>query len=88
MLTTVVKGFEVLSSDSDGRGESHAAYFNNEVAAKQLAAQSQGWMRVQPFEKTFHICATFGEYVQMKNADLKAKALAKLTAEERELLGV
>ena len=88
MITTIVAGFEVLSSDGDGRGESHVAYFNNEKAAMQLVTQSPGWMRVQHFEKTFQICSTFGEYVQLKSEEVKTRALAKLTKEEREALGV
>jgi hypothetical protein len=88
MITTTVAGFEVISADGDGHGESHVAYFNNEKAAKQLAAQSPGWLRVQKFEKTFQICSTFGEYVQLKNEEIKVRALAKLSKEEREALGV
>lgn len=87
MQTIIVKCFEVRSADGDGRGESHVAYFNSEAAANQLAAQSPGWMRVSPFEKTFHICETFGEYTIMKVGEIKTKALAKLTKEEREALG-
>ena len=88
MITTIVAGWEVISANGDGRGESHVAYFNNEKAAKQLAATSPGWMRVQPFEKSFAICATLAEYMQEKNEEVKARALAKLTVEERSALGV
>jgi hypothetical protein len=88
IITTTVACFEVLCADGDGRGESHVAYFNNEKAAKQLVTQNPGWMRVQPFEKSFQICSTFSEYVQLKNEEIKVRALAKLNKEEREALGV
>ena len=88
MLTTVIKGFEVVDADGDGRGESHVAYFNNEPAAEECASQSRGYRRVKPFEKTFSICSDMADYLDMKNEQLRAKALAKLTKEEQKALGL
>ena len=87
MKTTIVEGFEVVEADGGGMGENHVAYFSNERAATQLSAQSPGWMRVRPFKQTIVVCESFGEYVIQKNEEVKAKALAKLTAEERAALG-
>jgi len=88
MLTTVVSGFEVVESVGDGRGETHVAYFNNAEAAKMLASKSPCWMRVQRFEKVFDICSTVDEYTTLKTAEVKARALAKLSPEELVALGL
>lgn len=88
MSTVIIEGFEVLSADGDGRGETHMAYFADENSAKQLVAQSPGWIRMRPYSKTIVVYETFGEYVNAQVEALRAKALAKLTKEEREALGV
>lgn len=88
MKTTIVTGFEVVMADGDGRGETHQAYFSDQTAAEMLVSQSPGWMRMYPFTKTTVVYDTFSEYVTAKADAFKAKALAKLTKEEREALGV
>ena len=88
MKTTVIEGWKVVTANGDGRGETQTAYFSNKKAAQELVATSPSWMRMFSFTETIVVFDSYSEYVTAEANAFKAKALSKLTKEEREALGV
>lgn len=82
-----------INSDStEGRGyEVLVGYFTNEEDARK-AVKGQDTMgsdgRVTLMDLCVEVYETYKEYQDGKKRDLKARALAKLTPQERVLLGL
>ena len=73
-------------------GDEHFAYFSSEVEANKFKAKNIGkWpkhVRKVEIDKRWVVCDTIEEINQMDLLNKKAEALAKLTEEERKLLGL
>lgn len=89
-----IRGFEVLtnSDTTEGRGiPVHVAYTFDEQTANEIA-KGRGVMGtmadVKPIDKTICILDSFDEFEELQNVEKREKALAKLTDEEKQLLGL
>lgn len=90
MKTHSVKftAWEVVQPDGGGMHSEHIAYFSNLYDAQKCVAQSQHWPRSYhqvTIDKSWIVCDSIEELDQLNT---KAAALAKLTANERKLLGL
>jgi len=94
MQTHSVKftAWEVVQRDGGGIGDEHLAYFSTNAEATKYCKQYVGhWprrVRKVDMDKTWVICDIIGEIYEMELENKKAAALAKLTDEERKLLGL
>ncbi len=79
-----VEAFEVYSSYD--RNVRHIAYFSEEKLAKKYAG-SDPYKSVQKVRKTYTIFDSIEEAETYSKEEIRKKALAKLTAQEREVLG-
>jgi hypothetical protein len=84
--------WEVVQPDGGGIGDEHLAYFSSSSEANKFNAQFKDhWpRRVRKIEidKRWVVYDTVEEINQMEQLNKKAAALAKLTEEERMLLGL
>jgi len=94
MKTFEINGYEVITNSdlTEGRGRSvHVAYTTNDFTAKQIA-KGKGVMgtdaEVRAINKTIRVYETHSEYLGSKQEEIRKKALAKLTKEEKILLGL
>ena len=85
MTTRIIECFEVLDHGCDGRvfPGKHVAYISNENDARALAGNF-----LSVGKKTLVIHDTRTDYDAFHSQALKDQALAKLTAEERLILGL
>ncbi len=80
-----IDAFEVYSSyDRDVR---HIAYFSDEKMAKEYMGDDP-YKSVQKVRKTYTIFESIKEAEVYSKEEIRKKALAKLTAQEREVLGL
>jgi hypothetical protein len=73
-------------TETDGYTSTRIAYFDNKMSALMCAELQKGYRRVEQvtISKSWTVYETFDEYRKPKREEL----IAKLTPEERELLGV
>lgn len=88
MKQFVMDCFEVTEADGGGMHSNHVAYVSNKELADQLVDKSAGWRSVNPYKKVITVFDTMEEIEANSKANLRKSALAKLTAAEREALGV
>lgn len=72
------------ASDCEGRSYHFKAAFTTEEAALRLKAKLGRWGKMV----TIHYHTSYAAYEEFASGELRRKALAKLTAEERAALGV
>jgi hypothetical protein len=82
-----IDAWEVTQSDFAGMGESTVAYFSNKVDADKLV-EGNKWQSVTKVMKTFVIMESLEDYTNFSKEKLRASALAKLSAQEKEALGL
>ena len=77
-------------TESDGYTNSHVAYFDTSVAALYCAELQKGYRDVKKVTilKSWTVYETFDEYNPKTKQQKLEELIAKLTPEERELLGV
>lgn len=80
--------FEVRETDSGGMHSNHIMYCSTQTLADKIAARSKGWRNVTAYKKTIKVFDTMEEIEEHSVANLRKSALAKLTAAEKEALGV
>ena len=84
--------WEVVQPDGGGIGDEHLAYFSSSSEANKFKAQYKDhWprrVRKVEIDKRWVVCDTVEEINQMEQLNKKAAALAKLTEEERKILGL
>lgn len=78
-----------LPDENDGRGTYSGGYFSNEAAARFRAADGN----VMGFKSPGSVCEipvydTYEEFLAGQRDEKRRRALAKLTAEERRVLGL
>jgi hypothetical protein len=90
-----MKKFEVKFTayevtESDGYFSSHVAYFEKEEDARMCAELQKGYRDVKAVtvSKSWNVYETFDEYDPALKAQRKEELLAKLTTEEKQLLGL
>lgn len=77
--------WEVIESyDQDNR---HIAYFLYKIDADEFAKKNP-YRSVYQYKKTYTICTSIEEYEDLVKENKKSAALAKLTLEEKQLLGL
>lgn len=89
-----IEGFEVLTNSdlTEGRGHRvHVCYTSTRALAEEIA-KGKGVMGtdadVVPMSKTIKVFDTMDEWNNNTKEAIREKALAKLTKEEREALGL
>ena len=85
--------FEITVPDGAGIHEVHVAYVDNTFAAEAIAEEigrsNYGWPgNVRKFKKSFTIVSSVDEFKALKTEDAKEAALAKLTAADKQALGL
>lgn len=83
--------WEVTQPDDGGMRNEHLAYFSSRIEADKYVAQAKGWPRHMnqiTINKSWTVFDSVNELNELKLENLKERALAKLTEEERELLGI
>lgn len=80
--------YEVTEADGGGMHSNHVAYVSNITLANELVDKSKGWRSSYPYKKVITIFDTMEEIEANSKANLRKSGLAKLTAAEREALGV
>lgn len=83
--------WEVVQPDGSGMHSEHIAYFSNSYDAQKCVSQNKPWPRSYKqvtIDKTWIVCESIEELDQLNLENKKAAALAKLTDEERKLLGL
>lgn len=81
--------YEVI--ETDGYADTHVAYFDTSAAALYCAElQNKGYRNVKKvtISKSWTVYETFDEYNPKLKKQKREELIAKLTPEERELLGV
>ena len=81
--------FEVTQPDGGGMHSDHVAYASTKHVAELLAKQNSGWPGyVHEYKKTFLILDSVEEYKDLVQENKRQKALAKLTDEDKKVLGL
>ena len=80
--------FEITEADGGGMHSNHVAYVSSQSLADQLVAKSKGWRHCSVYRKVITIFDTMEEIEANSKANLRKSGLAKLSAAEREALGV
>lgn len=80
--------YEVSESDGGGMHSNHVAYVSTAELADELVKKSQGWRSVRPYTKVITIFDTMEEIEANSKANLRKTGLAKLTAAEKQALGL
>jgi|694.fasta_scaffold00172_100 hypothetical protein len=77
-------------TETDGYNSNHVAYFSNHVDAVKCADKQKGYRRVDSVivSKSWTIYESFDEYDPSIKQQKREELIARLTPEERELLGV
>jgi hypothetical protein len=80
--------YEVREADGGGMRTDHIMYCSTRSLAEQVASRVKGWRSVVPYQKNIRIFDTIEEIDENSVANLRKSAIAKLTAAEREALGL
>jgi acid phosphatase family membrane protein YuiD len=80
--------YEVTEADGGGMHSNHVAFVSTLALATELVNKSKGWRTSHPYKKVITIFDTMEEIEANSKANLRKSGLAKLTAAEREALGV
>jgi hypothetical protein len=77
-------------TESNGYTSSHVAYFEKEEDARMCAELQKGYryVKVVTVSKSWTVYESYDEYDPVLKAQRKEEVLAKLTTEEKELLGL
>lgn len=77
-------------TESNGYTSSHVAYFEKEEDARMCAELQKGYRDVKTVtvSKSWTVYESYDEYDPVLKAQRKEEVLAKLTTEEKELLGL
>lgn len=82
-----IVGFELLEADGGGVSDIHCGYLMYESDAKEWKDRSFGYRSYRPYGKIIRVHESLESLDAFNMQELKEKALAKLTAEERKVLG-
>lgn len=79
-----------LVYESYDRDVTHVAYFTTEFMAKEYISKhaNKNYLGCKSFKRSYRICESIEEYQQLASKTKRAAALAKLTDEEKKLLGL
>lgn len=83
-----IVGFEVLEADGGGMHEISLAIFAHKADAKLLANKNPHYRRVVPIDNTIIVHEDFSSYENAHMKKERERILAKLSYEERRILGV
>jgi hypothetical protein len=90
-MKTYQIGFNAYEvTESDGYTSSHVAYFKKGEDARMCAELQKGYRDVKAVtvSKSWTVYESYDEYDPVLKAQRREEVLAKLTAEEKELLGL
>lgn len=88
MKQFIMDCFEVTEADGGGMHSNHVAYVSSKEVANQLVEKSKGWRSASPYKKVITVFDTMEELEANSKSNLRKSALAKLTAAEKEALGL
>jgi hypothetical protein len=80
--------YEVRETDGGGMRTDHIMYCSTRTLAEEVANHVKGWRSVNAYKKTIKVFDTIEEVDENSVANLRKSAIAKLTAAEREALGL
>lgn len=75
-------------TESYDRDSWTVAYASSQSLAQQIADQQKHYRHVSKHKQTITVFETMEEFVDQKNENIKKGALAKLTAIEKQSLGL
>lgn len=88
MRVMYIDCIEVVEADMDGRTETTIALVSNKALADELISESPGWRHWNQYKKRFIVYDTMHEFRDSAKKHIRAGALAKLTEQEKEVLGL
>lgn len=88
MKQFVMDCFEVTESDGGGMYSNHVAYVSTQALADCLVEKSNGWRSARPYKKLITIFDTIEEIEKNSKENLRKSGLSKLSAAERDALGI
>jgi hypothetical protein len=85
--------YEVREPSYDGRGFNHKAYFANRSDAQKCIESTPDWSRAMDIrevniKKSWTVYESYDEYDPVRKQQRKEEVLARLSTEEKELLGL
>lgn len=80
--------FEVTESDGGGMHSNHLCYVGSLALAEAVVNKSKGWRSHHPYKKVITIFDSEEEIEANSKSNLRKAGLAKLTAAEKEALGL
>lgn len=90
-MATVIEYYAVMCETdgySGGVGDNIVARFLSRSAALEFAKRNPTWYYVEHTKRTFTVYDTVQEYDEVETVKIRQAALAKLTTEERTILGL
>lgn len=88
----IIDCWEVSQPDGGGIDNEHVAYFTTEkIADEFIRITGKGWPKYKErIQETisYNICESVAEYADQETIAKREKALAKLTKDEKKLLGL
>ena len=89
MKEHIISGFKLTEPDGAGMYSEEMGIVSTEEVAKEWCEAQKGWPRnYEKFHKVFRVFDTLEEMAGHDKKVIRDRALAKLTVEERQLLGV
>lgn len=80
--------YEVREADGGGMHDNHLCYVSSEALAKKVSDRSKGYRNHREYKKLITIFDTIEEVDANSKANLRKAGLAKLSAAEKEALGL
>ena len=80
--------FEVREADGGGMSDNHVCYVSSAVLAEKITAKSKGYRTYRKYTKLHTIFDTEEEIEANSKSALRKAGLAKLSAAEKEALGL
>ena len=86
-MATVIEYYAVMC-ENDGYSDNTVARFLSRSAALEFAKRNPSRYYVEHIKRTFTVYDTVQEYDEVETVKIRQAALAKLTPEERVVLGL
>jgi len=80
--------YEVTETDGGGMHSNHVCFVSSLALAQKLVDKSKGWRSKNHYRKTITIFDTEEEIEANSKENLRKSGLAKLSAAEKEALGL
>lgn len=88
MQSFEIIGFELIELDGNGLHKQRSGIIKDKNEADKWRMKNPSWRRINYIKETVTVFDSLADFEAMEKQAMIARALAKLTAEERAALGV